>query len=75
MNHPKQWLNLVERADDQHLGQTLLRLAHLAVSAHQFESARACQENDRCWVHGRDPRAVVPDRRDAATSVRTEVNR
>ena len=71
----KKLLDLVQRADDRHLGKTVVRLAHLAVAAHQFEIAQESQRSDHVRVHGRDPRAVVPDRRDAATSVRTEVNR
>lgn len=69
------WLKLLERSDDPNFGRTLVRLSRLAVAAHQFESARACQKNDQRWIHGRDPRAVVPSRHRTAAALHTEVNR
>lgn len=36
----QRWLDILAQSHDANVGQTLLRLARLATSVHQFEAAR-----------------------------------
>ena len=67
----RNWLHIIERDGAANLGQTLLRLAQLAASAHQFEAAQltAPLAGQGGATDGVTPRAsTVP-------AVRTEVDR
>ena len=80
------WVDIIERAADENVGQTLIRLAKLAEATKRFQvaqqlagSRQLCLEygddQDRADGSGSEP--VVPcDRRHmSAASVRTEADR
>jgi len=74
MDGGKRLLDILENAGDDHLGQTLVRLARLAEAAHRFDAARDLSQTcDR--VHGCSPEVEVPVGRDGAAAARTEVSR
>ena len=83
VNDRQSWLSLHERSGDRTIGQTLIRLARLAASAHRYEVAMDLMDKDRRddRQHGLGP-AIHPPRKDAhgaATrqggAVHKEVNR
>ena len=79
-------LNTIANAGDDNLGQTLIRLAHLAAASHRYEVARrvmrgAMSPSDTNRIGGTHPRPVVhvasghgQDADGDHDAVRTEVN-
>ena len=63
------WLEIFRNADDNHVGQTIVRLAALAEAAHQHHHALAgaidhTSTVSELRVEGLDPKAVdAPDQR------------
>ena len=47
------WLDTINRAGDDHLGQTLIRLAGLAEAVHRFDQTQDLTRKDLYPVHGR----------------------
>ena len=87
MRDTDNWFMLHERSGDANLGQTLIRLAHLAAAAHRHEVAAAITDQHRSegetQIDGQVLGPAVHDpgmeaQRDAPFdpgSVHTEVNR
>ncbi len=67
-------IDLYRDSNDEHVGRTLVRLARLAEAVHQHEATKIPARKDPIGVQGRDPGAVVPDGRQHAAPVHTEVD-
>ena len=79
---PRSIVDIYRESGDDHIGQTLVRLAGLAASAHRFEAARRIADptrEDRQEAHGSGLGPSLTQRRAAESIrhrvVRTEVDR
>lgn len=76
---PRSLLTIFERSGDEHLGQTLTRLASLATASHQYETTlqiqnEATQENSFS-LEDDDQLHVAHRPRTDAGPIRTEADR
>ena len=74
MQTPMRWLDVIEAAPDGHLGQTLVRLATLARSAHLHATAASIRKDD-VGIHGRVLGSVDHDGGPHDAGAHTEVAR
>ena len=86
-SHDPTLLSVCEQSDDRNLGQTLIRLAHLAAAAHRFERFDSVRLEHRSlgtnldWtslqpeVHRPRTDALQGQARQLPGAVHTEVNR
>ena len=73
-------LEIFKRSGDEHIGQTIRRLAVLAAAAHRFEHAVGVRGGEGSWkgqsrAEGIDPTPVDQGPRPACDPLHTEVMR
>jgi len=63
MSHKQSLLSIHQQSDDQTIGQTIVRLATLAMSVHRCETALESSDSfhaeEPLWVEGINPKAVA----------------